>query len=399
MLNVVFLGGLFPKESRCEIESKSIGVIQYAADALQWAIVKGLDNYYIKNFRLVNLPYIGSFPKRYSDLKIKTFNFSHKKGANDINVGFVNFPIYKLYSRFCNAKNALENILDKDNMTIVIYAIHTPFVKAAVDIKKKYPDVKICLIVPDLPEFMGDDKNIFLRSLKNIEKVLLNKYIKEVDCFVVLSDFMHQHLQINKRPWVRVEGIFDQSENYTTVEKESFKTILYTGTLARRYGILNLLEAFSLIKNQDYRLWICGDGDAKVELDAMAKKDLRIQNFGQISREKVIELQRKATVLVNPRTSEGEFTKYSFPSKTMEYLASGTPCVLYRLDGIPEEYFDYCYVSNEETSYGLYETILSVCEKDQEELNDFGERARKFIIENKTPLKQCGKIYEMLNKL
>jgi glycosyltransferase involved in cell wall biosynthesis len=399
MLNVVFLGGLFPKESRCEIERKSIGVIQYAADALQWAIVNGLSNYYVQNFKLVNLPYIGSFPKRYNDLKIKSFIFSHKKGANDINVGFVNLPIYKLYSRFHNAKKALESKLDNDNVIIIIYAIHTPFIKAAIDIKKKYPSVKICLVVPDLPEFMGDDKNVFLKCLKNIEKRLLNKYLKEVDCFVVLSDYMYQPLEINNRPWVRVEGVFNESKNNIVVEKESFKTILYTGTLAKRYGILNLLEAFSLIKNENYRLWICGDGDAKEELEAIAKKDFRIKNFGQISREKAIELQMKATVLVNPRISEGEFTKYSFPSKTMEYLASGTPCILYRLQGIPEEYFDYCYVSEEETSLGLYETIVSVCEKNQEELKDFGERAKKFIIENKTPEKQCGIIYEMLNKL
>ena len=38
---------------------------------------------------------------------------------------------------------------------------------------------------------------------------------------------------------------------------------------------------------------------------------------------------------VNPRQNNEEFTKYSFPSKTMEYLASGVPVVAYKLDGIP----------------------------------------------------------------
>ncbi|WP_035650384.1 glycosyltransferase family 4 protein [Flavobacterium sp. ASV13] len=398
MVKLIFLGGLFPNESRREIESKSTGVIQYAADALQWAIVTGLDNYYSQNFKLVNLPYIGSFPKRYSDLKTKTFKFSHIKGANDINVGFINLPIYKLYSRFYQAKKTLKKVIDNDNTIIIIYAIHTPFIKAAIDIKKNNPSVKICLIVPDLPEFMDDDKSFIRKYLKNIEKGLLNKYLKEIDSFVVLSDYMHLPLQINNRPWVRVEGIFEQKTDNIVLEKEPFKTILYTGTLAKRYGILNLLEAFSLIKNNDYRLWICGDGDAKEELELMAKEDSRIKYFGQLSREEVIKLQKKATVLVNPRISEGEFTKYSFPSKTMEYLASGTPCVLYRLQGIPEEYFDYCYMSEEETPLGLYKTIISVCEKEQSELNEFGEKAKRFILENKNPEIQCKKIYNMLSK-
>src|SRR5690606_28854588 len=103
--------------------------------------------------------------------------------------------------------------------------------------------------------------------------------------------------------------------------KEEFKTILYTGTLAKRYGIVHLLEAFALIKDQDYRLWICGDGDARDEVNEKVRMDPRITYFSQISRERVLKFQKKATVLVNPRKSEGEFTKYSFPSKTMEYLA------------------------------------------------------------------------------
>lgn len=399
MLKIIFVGGLFPQESRLEIERKSIGAIQYAADALQWAIVNGLSHFYIQNFKLLNLPYIGSFPKRYSELYIKSFLFSHKKDSKDINVGFINLPFYKLFSRFLNLKKELKKMKNLDNSTILIYAIHTPFIKAAIDIKKKNPSIKICLIVPDLPEFMSDDKNIFLDVLKNIEKKILNKYLQKVDCFVILSDHMCLPLEINNRPWVRIEGVFNNSLDEIVFEKEFFKTILYTGTLAKRYGILNLLEAFSLIKDENYRLWICGEGDAKEELDAMAKKDLRIKNFGQISREKVLKLQRKATVLVNPRTSEGEYTKYSFPSKTMEYLASGTPCILNRLEGIPEEYFEYCFVSKDETVMGLYETIVSVCQKDQLELNEFGNRAKNFIIENKSPKKQCEKIYNMLVKL
>jgi len=66
MLEIIFLGGLFPEEIRNEIENKSNGVIQYAADALQWAIVDGLDSH-TEKLRIINLPYIGSYPTRYKD--------------------------------------------------------------------------------------------------------------------------------------------------------------------------------------------------------------------------------------------------------------------------------------------------------------------------------------------
>ncbi len=399
MRKVIFLAGLFPKETRNEIESNSVGVIQYAADALQWAIVNGLDNFCKNNFKLVNLPYVGSFPKRYKQIKINTYSFSHREDSNDINIGFINLPLVKLFSRYYNAKKELKNILQDENEVILIYAMHTPFIKAAVDLKNKNPSIKICLIVPDLPEFMSDNTNFIFNFLKSKENKILDRLLSKVDSFVVLSDYMYEPLQIGDRPWVRVEGIFTSKEDFEIVEKENYKTILYTGTLAKRYGILNLLEAFAMIKDEKYRLWICGDGDAKEELNKMAKNDSRITNFGQISREEVLSLQKKATVLVNPRTSEGEYTKFSFPSKTMEYLASGTPCIMHNLMGVPKEYFDYCFVSKNETSIGLYETIVWVCEKSQSELNEFGSKAKKFILENKSPKKQCEKIYNMLIKL
>jgi glycosyltransferase involved in cell wall biosynthesis len=398
MLKIIFLGGLFPNEIKKEIEDKSIGVIQYAADALQWAIINGLDSK-TQRVKIVNLPYIGSYPFRYKECKIKSFSFSHRPGANDINVGFLNLTLYKLFSRYYNTKRILKNILQDDNEIILIYAIHTPFIKAAVELKNNNPSMKICLIVPDLPEFMNDNEGFMFKILKNKEKKILNNLLKKVDSFVLLSNYMQESLNIKNRPWVRVEGIFSAKEEIDNVEKEIFKTILYSGTLAKRYGILNLLEAFSMIKDEKYRLWICGEGDAKYELNEMVKNDSRVRYFGQISRDEVLKLQKRATVLVNPRTSQGEFTKYSFPSKTMEYLASGTPCIMHNLAGIPKEYFDYCFISEKETSVGLYQTIISVCEKNPLELNEFGEKAKKFILENKSPEKQCEKIYNMLKTL
>jgi len=400
-MKIVFIGGFFPKELRNEIEDKSVGVIQYAADALQWAIVEGLDKF-LDNLRIFNLLYIGSYPKRYKDYKIKKTLFSHSGKSEDINIGFFNWPLYKLFSRYLNLKRELFRSLDKGyDGVLVIYAIHTPFLKAAIDFKKRNKDVKICLIVPDLPEFMSDDSRFVFRLLKKIESIFLKKYLKEVDTFVLLSDHMADALEVRSRPWVRVEGVFNSNSASLNKKnkKEKFKTIFYSGTLAKRYGILNLLEAFSMIKDTNYRLWICGDGDARETLEEYAKDDDRIVYYGQIKREEVLELQAKATILVNPRTSEGEYTKYSFPSKTMEYLASGTPCVMYKLPAIPQEYHEYCYFCEHETVEGLHQTIVSVCEKSSEELYSFGQKAKEFIFNDKSGVKQSEKIYNLLKAM
>ena len=77
----------------------------------------------------------------------------------------------------------------------------------------------------------------------------------------------------------------------------------------------------------------------------------------------------------------------------MEYLASGTPCIINRLKGIPNEYFDYCFVPKDETLPALIETIIKVCTKEQSELNDFGIRAKNFIKEKKNHQKYNVKKY------
>ena len=37
---------------------------------------------------------------------------------------------------------------------------------------------------------------------------------------------------------------------------------------------------------------------------------------------KIVKEEKKSTLLVNPRFTNEEYTKYSFPSKNMEYMAS-----------------------------------------------------------------------------
>lgn len=401
MRKVKLLCGLFPDELRKEIEVKSIGPIQFAADALQWAIVRGLDEH-TDDLTLINLPYIGSYPSRYKDMVSKSFAFSHRPGAIDYNVGFNNLPLYKLYSRYSSAIRQLTKLGDLDNSVLLVYAMHSPFLLAAAKAKERNPGLKLCLIVPDLPEFMGDSNFFLISVLKKAESIVVKKALLKFDAFVLLSQYMKEPLNVANRPSICVEGIYnpkDDDDVVITPEKTQQKNVFYSGTLDSRYGILNLLDAFALINSDEYSLWLCGDGNCKNEVIARSNVDPRIKFFGQKPREWVLDLQRRATVLVNPRTSEGEFTKYSFPSKTIEYLVSGVPAVIYKLPGIPEEYFDYCFVADREDATGLKEKIVEVCEMNDDKRQTFGLAAKCFIKEQKNAKRQCEKIYNMICEL
>lgn len=401
MAHLTLLFGILPNSNYDKIVCDSKGGIQYAADALQKSIIEGLGQL-TDSIDLINLPFVGSFPKRYNKSVIPSYNFTHTVGENDIpgyNVAFSNITGYKLFSRYWNARKAL--LRNSHQTTILIYSIHLPFLKAAVDFKKRNKGSKIVLVVPDLPEFMAQQKNTKRKVLEYFNSKFLARQYRHVDGYVLLSEHMVERLPIGDRPWTVVEGIFNPKDApLGSVKEETLgRYILYTGTLARRYGIMNLVEAFKKLPIRDVNLVICGDGDSKGAIIEAAKADNRIIYKGLIKREEALRLQQNATLLVNPRTPEGEFTKYSFPSKTMEYLASGIPTLIYKLSGIPDEYYNYCFSIDDLSIEALTRKLVYILELPQEALNEIGLKARHFIYENKSPRNQSRKIIELINIL
>lgn len=412
-MKIVLLFGLFPDCFYSNLISNSKGSIQYAADALQKAFVEGLlfnSKQYGYSLEILNLPFVGSYPQRYTKQHMPKFEFEIKSENGLIaygeNIGFNNFEGYRVLSRYIQTKRFLEKIC-KDSpepVICIIYSIHSPFLLAATSIKRKYKSkLKLLQIVPDLPEYMNDSTKISaLKSfaLKTNRKIMERDY-HYIDAFILLSKYMKDSLHISNQPWDVIEGIYNVKDEVlsTKNKQDSLKYIFYSGTLASRYNIGNLVEAFKLIKNDSYRLIICGSGDYENKLIESSIQDSRIIYKGLLPRENVLKLQRNADLLVNPRTTEGEFTKFSFPSKTMEYMASGVPTLLYKLPGIPDEYYDYCFTLEGNNVTELSSKITEILSLPDTTLKEIGFNARKYIIENKNPYKQCEKIMQLIAKL
>lgn len=397
---------------RDEIYRKSKGLVQTAADVLQHSFIEGLGSYY-PDINIINLPFVSSYPLRYRDMRIKSGFFTYRtaEGAElrGKDVGFNNLTGWKQFSRRHNAERVLGMWCEeysREDKCVVIYASLLPFVEAAANVKKKYPELKIVLIVPDLPEFMHEAE----RGIKGLVRKYWNHRIlshySEIDGFVLLTEHMAERLPIGGKPTTVVEGIYNPSDpavktlkKYYAPDQEYGRFILYTGTLEHRHGIMGLVDAFSLTENPDWKLLICGAGNAEDDIRECAKKDSRIKFMGQLPREDILKLQRRATLLVNPRTPEGEFTKYSFPSKTLEYMGSGTPVLLYPLPGIGKEYLDRCFVIGEPGTEAFSRKISEAMSLPDEELKRIGTEAKKFVETQKNPLMQACKVAALIAKL
>ena len=401
--SVLFLSGFFRKDKETLIASNSKKAPQLAANNLQWGFVKGFDNCISPNdFTIVNAPFLGDWPFSYKSLFYKGGKFSHNGDSCDFEATFCTLVFFKHFSRYFSLKKPIkkwcrEPAISQKHKVLLAYAMTNSNIRALKLAKRINPSVTTVLIVPDLPQYMNTStkQNPLYSFLKGIDMDYLKKESVCVDYFVLLTKYMADYLQLNDN-FVVVEGIAENGNSNSHFSQE--RTILYTGTLNERYGIKLLIEAFSLIKDSRYRLIICGAGDSEDFVLAASKQDSRIEYRGLVPKSEVLKLQTEARLLINPRQNDEEFVKFSFPSKIMEYLSSGTPLLAYKLDGVPEEYDSYIYYVEGTTAEDLCMSILEVCEKPDDVLMSFGKAAQQFVLTKKNATAQCKKVLEFLSK-
>ncbi|MBE5792265.1 MAG: glycosyltransferase family 4 protein [Clostridiales bacterium] len=397
-MDIMCLMGLFPNGYEDEITQNTIVGMQNAANKLQWGIVKGLDSQEQANVSICNSLYIGSYPKRYRKMIIPTFSFEHIKGANDINLGFLNLPVIKNISRYISIKHYLKRWAKKNSSSeraLLVYALTTPFVKAAAYIQRNYPLIKVCMVVPDLPEYMNVgamQKDGLYSRLKRLQIKWMKKSLRSIKYYVLLTEAMKNWFEHDIKYTV-VEGIASCTDVIST-KNEREKTIIYAGGISKEYGVFDLIETFMQINMPEWKLVIYGDGKHLNDAKELAQNDARVVFMGLQPNSVVVEHQKRASLLVNPRKNQ-EFTKYSFPSKILEYMSSGTPMLAYKLDGVPDEYTPYYYRISEESG-GLYESLKVVMQQQDYERNLMGKKAMTFVRENKNPIIQARKIIDLI---
>lgn len=197
-----------------------------------------------------------------------------------------------------------------------------------------------------------------------------------------------------------MEGSFDPS---LVVEDEPKKdsekiSIMYSGVLDLRYGIHELLDAMNLL-DERYELWFTGDGNAVPLIEERAKNDKRIKNFGYLpSRQDLIKKQKEATMLISPRSTEEEASKYCFPSKIFEYMVSGNPVISTRIGGIPDEYFDYLIPIEKINAEDIATAIKQVGMMPKNDRKRLGNDGKQFILENKSNTAQVNRILKFMGR-
>ncbi|MCQ2440372.1 MAG: glycosyltransferase [Clostridia bacterium] len=374
MNNILLICGVFPDIRLKEIEEKSINFNQGAAENYQRSLINGLTENNV-SCDLLSAPFIGAWPKNYKDM--------YYKSSDDFDISFCNVWGIRNFSRYLRLKRKIKKYnLEKYNQ-IVIYSVHTPLVKLAKIIKKINKESKICLFVPDIPEYINlrEDKSFLYKIAKKIDIKSFYRANKVIDSYVFLTEAMNEVVNKTGRPYFVLEGFVNQDgikQNFVPYTAKT-KKIVYTGSLNAKFGVNELIASFIQLNRDDAELVICGSGDLADYISAIAKDNKKIQYLGQVSAITAKKIQHEAFALVNPRMGKDEYVKYSFPSKTLEYLATGNPVIAYDLLGIPEEYISELIIPRAETIEALSEAIDLVLNFDTCELQKIYEKNINFI--------------------
>lgn len=406
-LDVLFLGRLFPREKESEIKSKMKTGLQDAANVLQWNIIDGFEENGMGDIKIVNYLPVDAYPNGYTDKFIEGFSFDHtgKGNSDDVNVHCCNiFGIKRFINVFYFKKHVKKWARQKSDKKKVLfsYTANSMFLTLAKMAKQINPDITIACLIADIPEYSTTTPPTGAKKLyHDFEVRRCEKLYGVVDRYVLLTKQMAQRLKLTA-PFVVMEGIATtKSTEVNEAISEDLKNkkyILYSGLLNEKFGIRILLDAFGMVRDSELKLVLCGSGDAEELVRERVKADERISFLGRVDREIVLALQKNATILVNPRQNNEDFTKYSFPSKNLEYLSSGVPVIAYKLDGIPDEYDEFIIYPENDSVDALHKTIKTLSEMTDEERRCIGDKARCFVVENKNKNSQAQRIFEFIEK-
>jgi glycosyltransferase involved in cell wall biosynthesis len=197
-----------------------------------------------------------------------------------------------------------------------------------------------------------------------IDFALQRGLIPRFDALVPVSKAVTDELAPGKRV-CRIEGgvapeQFRQcrASRSTDHSRAAFRVVL-SGSLEPHNGVELVLGAFARLRGP-FELFVAGAGSQTDLVVEASHRDSRVCYRGFLPFAEVLELYRSADLLLNARVTGTLDTRYFFPSKLMELLASGTPVLSTCTGDVEEQYGHVLYLLREETPEALARRIEEI---------------------------------------
>lgn len=225
---------------------------------------------------------------------------------------------------------------------------------------------KVCIKNSKMKSLLGTIEGYYYRN----KKIYKNK----IDYIITPSEFYRTKFindGISENKIKAIHNSIDVDKYNVETTDEGFA--LYFGRLSKEKGILNLIEAFSKLK--EGKLYIAGEGPEKeniIEFINKNKLDDRIKMLGFLNSTQMTEQIKKCKFVVVP-----SIWYENCPYSILETLAIGKPIIGANIGGIPE------LVNNNENGYIYDYNDIDELSKRMKELFENDDLVKTFSKKSK----------------
>ncbi len=314
--------------------------------------------------------------------------------AEIITIPYLNLPVIKQLMIPIVLKWYLRKLLKKDvyrDSTLLVYNTMSIFAIPVLSSAKKR-GLNAIAVIADLPI---QEKKSWVRRIEDRKQI---DVISKFDALIPLTKHIVDDFAPSI-PYCVVEagcnpGDYTKKQKETDEHGESYD-IVFSGTLNQLSGIELMIETMDAIDNPKITLHIYGDGPLRPAVEEASHNNGKIVYHGRVNNVEMLAIQEKADLLVCPRKRDDFTTKYTFPSKVLEYICSGVPVLSNRLQGIPDEYEQYITFAKSEKPKD-WATAINDVFAHNEVYRKKATSARKEVLINKSWHEQTRRVIETM---
>ena len=358
----------------------------------------------LKTMPDIDITVVSSYPVMKGSKLFYAQEHEEEDGIKYIYPGFIHRPIVRHICLIINTFFILLRLADRNS--VIVCDVLNGSICLAGRFVKRIKGIKQVGIVTDIPGMTSETRVGMLSRveliMKNISERIISQQLSSYDGYLLLTEAMNSIVNPKKRPYIVIEGHSDVNMRFrenTLSLKSPQKIMMYAGGVHKEYGIALLVEAFLQLRIEDWCFYIYGSGNYSDELLKISSENSNVFYWGIRPNAEIIDQQLKSRLLVNPRLSNAEYVKYSFPSKILECMSSATPLLTTKLSGMPEEYYPYVYLFEDESLDGFKKSLRYVLSLDTNVLHKKGLKAKRFALDEKNNVQQADKFYLFIKGL